>query len=435
MGRYKRRGAVLGYFNVAKRMANSLRPSNVAVLGALGVLVPGFLPAAVAESQGVRLGLMRERQHRRGMSALRAGPPQPLGSQPQLDPWHDVQPLDTSLGNFFVSGFVEGPTPTPPPSQGSMDIAAACPVISEWPETVEIDAPNPCGAQLGFRQGGFWQIPSGSTAAAANVYSSTSSLLRWDLSCGLQGLMPAVQYTMPNGDPFGMSHTVVTFTGTRAQLSDCEGNARYYVDEKVYREASKADPITCKKYGSCDGTIWLQYFVYDRKLQIVAQTPYLHLFEDSFEISDPRGNVIAKAEKRGGWSPFANDNECNIVDMGADGPVPRKWALTFIADDGKSDKLGVFANPTDQWPIAELVTMMAVRDAHRQPSGLVAPSACEVRKSTLFLLVAFMLTAIVCSGIAIFFRFGLQRCRTNLFDLELRICPSQMRKPSKYEGV
>jgi len=62
-------------------------------------------------------------------------PPPP----PVLHPWKEMQPLDTAIGNYLISGLIAQPTVTPPPSQSSLDLAFACPALLTWP--TEVSAP------------------------------------------------------------------------------------------------------------------------------------------------------------------------------------------------------------------------------------------------------------------------------------------------------
>lgn len=330
--------------------------------------------------------------------------PQP---PPPMDPWGDGQPFDTALGSYLVSRLTDGATPrTPPPTQSSVDLAPGCPVLQDWPESVEVDAPDTCKSL----PGGAWTAPGG-------VLGLGEPILAWQRTCWLQA--PAVTYTMPSGDLFGTSETVSVLIGSTEVLYDCRGNPKYSIQEKVYHEVGEADHELCEKYRSCDGVVWLQYFIYDyADGRTVAKTPYLHLFQDSFDIQDLSGTVIAKVSRRGEWSP--THGECG---------ESRKWVIDYPT----REDVGAFSNPTDQWPIAEVVTIISVRDLHRRPSGLVAPSGCEIRGYVVELVIAFLLAGCLCSGFILFFRMGLHPLRDYLFDLEDRVCPGGMRVPEKYE--
>jgi len=323
-----------------------------------------------------------------------------------MDPWADGQPADVAVGNYLVSRLTGGPTQTPPPTQSSIDIAAACPVLEAWPSSVEVTAPDHCQSLAG----GHWSTPGG-------ILGGGEPLMSWQQRCWMQA--PTVVYTVPSGDVFGTSQTIGVFTDDTVTLFDCRGNPKYSIEERVYHATGQADPRICEKYKSCDGTIWLQYFVYDyADGRAVAKTPYLRLFQDSFQIEDKLGGVIATVARAGDWNPV--EGECG---------EHRKWVIDYTARDQDA----VFSNPTDQWPIAEMVTIISVRDASRRPSGLLAPSGCEIRSYAIELVLAFLLVAFICSGTIVFVRVGLGPCRDRMVYLEDRICPRGIRVPSKYE--
>lgn len=265
--------------------------------------------------------------------------------------------------------------------------------------------------------------PTGGFPGAVPAGLSTSdfqpkALVKWKLSCWLQA--PTVRYSMPNGHPFGTSKPASVFFGNTHVLYDCRGNAKYDVEERVYREAGEADPNACEKYGSCSGVVYVQYIIRDHgDGSILARTPYLTLFQDSFVVEDAAAAEIAVVSRLGVWNPM--DGRCG---------EERKWVISFPP---RENAAGPFATPSSQWPIAEMVAIMSIRDSHRRPSGLVAPSGCEIRQAAFSVVLLVFLALCLCGVTLVFLRHWLVPLREQLFDLEERVCLPAMRKPSKYE--
>mmetsp|Transcript_43188 Transcript_43188/g.92146 ORF Transcript_43188/g.92146 Transcript_43188/m.92146 type:complete len:383 (-) Transcript_43188:97-1245(-) len=315
------------------------------------------------------------------------------------------QPGDTALGRLLVSRFEERPPARPMPSQSSLDTAAACPLLIDWPEGVDVTAPDPCGVVAGA-----WSLPG-----------DGATVLLWEHSCVKAGvgLEPVVTYVTPGGDFFGTSQTVMSLVGSRVEIRDCSGRTQYIISEVVSHEPGRPDLDACETYGSCQGTVWTQLFLYSVEEQLLAKTRPLHLFQSEFDVMDPKGVVIARVSRRGSWSPLAHT--C--------GGPRRRWSIQFSPSPPAA-----FADPATRWPIAEMLTVLSIRDARRRPSGLVPPSACELERSGL-LVVVLVLVALSAVGFAIvLYRVGLQHCRDFFFALENRLCPPRMRRPSKYGG-
>lgn len=367
---------------------------------------------------------------------------------PMLSATVDRQPIDTWVGSTLVYEFAEQPTTVPLPSQAQLDLAFGCPVLINWPTAVEITAPGHCLATgttttTVFSVGTDADAAAAAAAGAATAHAEDASktahelggltettgnwttagtgasqILSWTESCPkIDGSSTSlVTYAMPNGDVFGYSQLMTTMYSNKIQLRDCSFFIRYQVEEKIYRQRGKKDEVACTKYGSCDGTIFIQYFIYDQYGKTVAVTPYLTLFQNTFDITDTMGNKIATATRSGGWSPVAHTCE------------ERKWTVTF-ADDAP----GAFAAPAEQWPIAEMITMMAGRDHRREPTGMVVPTACELGKSMTMMclgLVLFILLIIVPACFWIFCQHPLRSC---LQALEVRAFPRRMRRGVKWE--
>lgn len=289
-----------------------------------------------------------------------AFPPPP----PQLDPYQDMQPLDTRIGHFLINNLIESPTLTPPPSNAAMDVAFACNVIAKWPEKVAITAPDPCTG-IKTNQEGDAIMDLGSWMDR----SSDTPLLTWQEVClwmdtANREPAPLVQYNY-QGDLLSVSQEKISLIGTQIALRDCQYQERYTLEEKTIHQDGEADARACKEYNSCDGVVYLQYTMRNEAGEVVATTQYLPLFPESFTIIDATGAEIASVS-RSGWDPYhvdcANDKE-------------RAWDLTFAPNPP-----GVFARVTERQWIGQMITMIAIRDNKRGPDGHVTMCKCGMYK-------------------------------------------------------
>eukprot|EP00929_Paragymnodinium_shiwhaense_P014122 TRINITY_DN122006_c0_g1_i1.p1 TRINITY_DN122006_c0_g1~~TRINITY_DN122006_c0_g1_i1.p1 ORF type:complete len:462 (-),score=84.04 TRINITY_DN122006_c0_g1_i1:102-1487(-) len=329
-------------------------------------------------------------------------PPPP----PRLRAWEDVQPLDTQLGDFLITGLGGDEVFAAPPTRPSLNIALGCPILMDWPQEVIVRLPD-CGMPGNwFAQG-----------------SPPTVIMNWSTSCNIfsADLAPPVYYHSSHGeDYFGMSQTKTTLLGTQVRLFDCEGNVRYTIDEKVYFREGKADPDVCEKYGGCDGEVSLQYFIRDNRDKVVGQTSHLALFQDTVTVIASSGATIATAVRSAGWSPVS-EVDCNI---------PREWTITF--GEGAAQ---AFPSPSEQWPIAEMLTIMSVRDGYRRANGLMKPSVCEVVRGTLSFFI-FLVILAFCVALGLFcHNILINRLRAQLVVFEAKYCPKRMKRSAKFEGV
>jgi len=324
----------------------------------------------------------------------------------QLISWKDAQPLDTAIGHFFVEGFGGQPTLTPPPVTPALNIAYGCPVLLDWPTEVVVTLPDyTCGHK------GSWGTTSDPPTTIMN-WSTACNPFTWDLAA-------PVTYSTANGDKFGTSQTKTTFVGTNVRLRDCLDNVRYTVDEKVYRREGTPDPEACNKYGSCDGTISLQYFLHDGNDRIIGQTAFLGLFQDVFTVVASNGAVIATISRNPGWNPIS-EVDCD---------TPRQWTIQY-----GSGAAAAFPDASERWPIAELVTIISVRDGYRRSSGLMRPSACEVVRGIFTFSFVTLALAMLAAVALFFYHVLMNRIRAKLVTLEAVLCPKRMKRPAKYEN-
>jgi len=334
-----------------------------------------------------------------------AFPPPP----PQLEPWKDNQPLDTRIGFNLIKGFIAQPTATPPPTQATLDLVFACPLLMGWPQDVAVSAPNVCKNQ----RSGQW-----------TGVRDKKNLIQWQTACtdvngtlGFPSATALTTYTI-SGFLFGSSLERKSPFGNYIDLRDCGGATIYTVEEKVYKQLGEAHYESCDKFKSCDGIVYIQYFIKDATGTVVAQTGYTHIFESSFAITDTAGVTIARV-MRNGWDPPIQKTCAEQPD--------RDWYLKF-----EKTPPGRWAVATNQWPIAAMMTMLAQRDETRQPNGAVAWGNCEVAKSMGLLLVA---AAIGVCGICVpcfLFIICAGPCKSFFFDLESRVLPKRMSKPSGF---
>lgn len=293
------------------------------------------------------------------------------GTKPaKFDPWADHQPRDTRLGYLALSSIAVSPQEANE-EKAAREAAAAqssgCPLLLSWPDVVEIMLPDPCGDGTGT-----WQ----SAAEAADEEGSddtggddSDDIMGFKTSCPVlsTSIMPSTSLFMPGSNQhFGSSEETTSLIGSSTELRDCHGDARYTIQEKVFHVEGHTYHTACSRFGSCDGTVFIQNLLYDINGEVVARTPRLTLFQDIYSIEDAQGNAIATATRIGAWSP--QSTKC-----GSNG-----WRLSF-----SESVIGIFATPSDRWPIASLVMEMSRRDSRRRPSGLVSPSLCEAVKLTL----------------------------------------------------
>jgi hypothetical protein len=341
-------------------------------------------------------------------------PPPP----PTLNPNTDMQPFDTRLGNTIASSFLSPPTETPPPTQEALNLAYGCPVIEGYPQTLQIKAPTGCDdeqTKISFTSEGYiskrqgnWSHPQG------------EQIINWVETCDLlQAVLPLVAYTMPDGQAFAFSRTRFSFFGNTMEILDCGLNIQYTLEEKIYHQTSFTDQEKCKKYGSCSGTVFTQYFLRNRLGVIIAETPYLNLFQDVVIVQEPgSGLLIANVSRIGQWSPWARCPD-----------YERNWQIKYsVAPPGQ------FTDPAYRWPIAVLVNMMILRDADRTKGGMVMPSLCEVVNISIlaFLILITIILVIILTWM--FHTYCLAKAKVLFYNVEVTFFPHTMYKPSKYEG-
>jgi hypothetical protein len=341
------------------------------------------------------------------ITAPTAFPPLP----PVLAPWEMHQPLDTNLGERIVSGFEFPPTATPPPEQSAMNLAFGCPVLLGWPGDVTIETPTPCSD---VQTAGKWNT-------TGDDGEGGSEILGWEETCNLQEYKttPTVVYTMPNGDHFGHSQMRTTMFGVQMEVYDCGLNLIHVIEEKVYHQSGPPHPESCDKYGSCDGKVWLQYFIYDGKGAVVGMTSYLHLFQEDWTIVDGGGVPIATVIRANGWSPV--DFSC--------ANATRTWHIHY-----NGGAAGYWSSPQNKWPIAAMMTMLSMRDTYRLPNGMVTMSKCAFAKSLSYLAMLVVLMIILFIAWTLFYKFVLTELRHFFIKKEWQICPKRMFKPAIYEA-
>lgn len=351
--------------------------------------------------------LARGRLTRRQDGAEPSPTPAPIPEAPTLvpptnflEPWDDMQPVDTFIGSRFVATFEQESDDMPVLADGMVDLEANCPLLIDWGAAVEVDAPGMCKGDEEVAKG--WR-----------PQSATANVVTWEESCNFfdGSLDKLITYKTHGGALFAASQTATTLVGTSVELRDCEGIVRYRVEEKVSHMRGTPDPDACRLYDSCDGTVLVQYSLLSASGRVLAQTSNLHLFEDAFSIRDKHGNTIADITRLGAWTPMSD--HCG----------PRKWMIRFA-----SPAPGVFKLSTGQWPIAALVTVFSERDSRRRASGLVGPSGCELGKAFLFWGIIILGLVFCCAGSVAFHQSGQPWLHAKFAGLEIHCCPRRMRR-------
>lgn len=333
-------------------------------------------------------------------------PPPP----PTLNPDTDMQPFDTRLGNWMAASFLAPPTVTPPPTQEALDLAYGCPVLLGFPTTVQVEVPNQCPNQYlsTSARNGTWKHPQG------------LKLMLYEEICDIrEATLPFIKYLTPAKELFAYSRTRFTLFGNIMEIVNCGDQIRFTIEEKIYHQTGFTDEEKCRKYKSCSGTIFLQYYIKDHLGKTIGETPYINLFQDKFDISEPgSGMLIATIERMGLWSPW---DTCTDYE--------KLWMIKFPAAPP-----GIFGAAENRWPIAILLNMMILRDTDRMSSGMVKPSTCEIRNVVILsvLIVVTLIMIILLSFL--FMHYCFAKAKLFFWNMEVTLMPHTMYKPSKYDG-
>lgn len=294
-----------------------------------------------------------------------------------------------------VLAFAREVLDTPPPA---LPLAHACPSMDVLPEKLVVDAPDPCRSRFG--SDGNW-TETGSDQNATRM--------RFSLSCSswAGSFAPVTTYSLPSGELFGTSRRASSILGNSVVIRDCMGYRTHTIEEQIDRVPGEVDEQSCSEYRSCSGTVYLQYIIRDWQGSLVAQTPKLRLAHYSFVVQDGLGKPIAEVTRLGRWSPHTS--ECGLQ---------RQFSIRFIGTkEGGSTSSAKF-------PVAKLVTMMASWEANRQPSGVVAPSACDFKKTGLVITAAGLSALLGLLALSCFYM-ALIPLQNQLYDFEQRVCPKR----------
>lgn len=304
--------------------------------------------------------------------------------------WTAGQPYDLELGNMFA-GELKTPVPrTPPPSPESLRLQTKCPLMLNSPTAFVVEAPSPCRGSAD----GQWLVPGGTSGAFAS----------WSQDCTSGGGLPQLRYTLPSGELLATSQAAHAFFGSSTIISDCEGQARYVVTEKVIKVAGAPDREVCEQYGSCDGVVMLQLGLEDKNGTVLASTKGLKLFQETFELQDPKGDVVASFAHSGDWRPVGGT--CDEL---------RRWSVRLTQSN----------SPVPGWLAAAFITVVAERDARRKSTGLVGVSTCDLWSAGEITLLALLFLAGAAVVGIVFMRIGVPRTRMLLVALEKAICPKK----------
>lgn len=341
-----------------------------------------------------------------------------------FSPAADHQPRDTLWGWYLLRSIFRSHEEAQADAAAENEQAAesnGCPMLLNWPRAMEVWLPNPCGSGQGCWEdvgagdnkdasGG-----NGDEAPSNGTDTAPGRILAFERSCPFLswGCAPVTEYHMPITDSlFVSSQETTSVLGSSTDLRDCHGETQYTIEEQVSFVNSAVFQPACDSYGSCDGTVFVQTFLYDAEGRTVAQTPRLTLFQEIFTVQDEKGNSIATAARIGA-APRS------------DGCQAQGWHLSFDASIS-----GHFAEPFTRWAIAAMVTTMARRDERRRNSGLVTPSVCEVLKLVQHIITIAMLFAVVRT---LWRRIGfinLPWMRKEMSTFEDTFCPRRMKRPA-----
>jgi len=351
----------------------------------LGGFVPTYIP---------KIGIAN-------VTTATALPPPP----PTLNPAKDYQPFDTAMGDWFMKQFVSGPTVTPPPSQAAINLAYGCPLLL-LPDRIFVEVPTGCPKEDG-------------SAGRAQKWTDVNynEQISWQESC-VSGGIADVKYSMPFGDTYSYTRTETSLWGSRVDLIDCGLNKLYTFEEKVFKKTGKVNALACDKFGSCDGTVYLQYFIYDNTGALLGVTPMLTLFQNAFSISDTSGNKIADIFRNGQWTP-----KDGCTDYRKD------WVIQFASSPA------ALIIPPKRWVVASMMTIIGMRDEERDAAGMVKSTMCQ--QATWY---AFAISILTFIGLPFFVLFCfynqlqwlISKFTTFLFRVEDSLFPRTMQKPSKY---
>lgn len=332
-------------------------------------------------------------------------PPPP----PTLDPYTDFQPFDTAVGNWIASSFLAPPTVSPPPSQAALDLANGCPAMLNFPNTVNVVSPKQCSS--GPRE-------------AAWTNTTKGPVLTYQESCApVESVQPVTTYTLGDGQVFGYSKTRFSFTGNQMEMLDCNGELAFLLEEKIYHQTKVVNKASCDTYKSCDGTVFLQYFLYNKYGRKIAETPFLNLFQNKITISsiDEKAPI---ADMSKDWSPWTVCSD----EMSSSEPT-KEWLVSYFPGAP-----GIFSDVVNRWPIAMMATIIAQRDQNRRANGMVTPTKCEIFNIVVLSLIAFAGLGLVTVGVVYFYKFLLEDAQRILHNVEMFVFPKAMYKPTKWDG-
>lgn len=325
-------------------------------------------------------------------------PPPP----PVLDPVRDSQPIDTAVGDYIMKQFVEPPTVTPPPLQSALSALNACPLLF-MPARFTVRSDDGC------------------SSSRQNIWFSgndkSGKILNWNESCSSVG--GATTYTLPSKATMGVSKSHVDPTVDAWDVYHCDGLTLLYTfSEKVFKRQDKGtvDPVVCKKYGICDGTVYIQYSVKDPFGTLIGVTGLLPLYLGEFALTDPGGVPIAKFVKNGNWG---------AKDVCAS--YHKDWLVTIGTSNSP------LTATVNRWIVGTFATVFAMRDTDRDSAGIVKPSTCSiVTGATLTgVLVGLILGTLI--GLACVYIYFVDRVTSFCFKIEAFTFPKTMMKPSRFD--
>eukprot|EP00747_Dinoflagellata_sp_TGD_P162510 gnl/TRDRNA2_/TRDRNA2_180190_c0_seq1.p1 gnl/TRDRNA2_/TRDRNA2_180190_c0~~gnl/TRDRNA2_/TRDRNA2_180190_c0_seq1.p1 ORF type:complete len:457 (-),score=85.76 gnl/TRDRNA2_/TRDRNA2_180190_c0_seq1:67-1365(-) len=276
--------------------------------------------------------------------------------QPEKEPWKKIydarQSYDMALGAAILYNLNEKNTPTPPPTQDyvTAQFVAQCPLVM-FGDQVYIKAPR-CGNSMGS-----WNDPE-----------TDRAILRWDKS-NEGGITYNVDSAV-SGDGsvrFAEVKEEFSWNSYNFNLFNCLGVKRYTIVEKTIKvNKMGAGRSTFRMHDTAESKVayFLRYEIQHPNGSTVAQTGMFRQHDKQVNITTNNneispGSLLATATREGYWK---KDGWRQCTES------PREWHLNFVQPATSMDQPSTVMDLRVATGI--LITMMAVRDEHRDVNGL-----------------------------------------------------------------
>eukprot|EP00392_Amoebophrya_sp_AT5.2_P002695 g2700.t1 len=321
----------------------------------------------------------------------------------------------------------QAPQMVPQYTVATPNVAVATPAPAVFlPKTVVVGAPTGC-----------------STIRGQETQTATGEpLQRWQEKC-YQLNAPNLEITdAKTGQLVSQAWTRPTGYTNIVDLTDCNGNTVYTVHEMVYRlSGGEAEEAGTSLLGSASSSllsstgttaagtametvrasqnIYLKYEIIAKSGTVVAVTPYVPLFAQSFKLLEPsNGRTIATLGKNGAWSPAT-----------ACPPYEKKWYISYESATAAGSQDAGLTTEDKRWVVAAFMTVVAVRDQDRNDDGGVRWSTCTKRSIVVFVVLLVLIIGFFALLISLWI--GLRMRETLIrffFRLQEKVLPRAMHK-------